>query len=354
MSYFHFPHFLNRFMQASLMALVVLVLGCSREAAIDQDGAQVEEAQQVTVYSSRAEHLIKPLFEKFTEQTGIEIRYITDGAAALIARLQAEQERTSADAFLTVDAGNLWYASSQDLLRSIDSSVLEDNIPKNLRASDNSWVGLSARARTLVYSTDRVDPSELSSYEALADDNWQGRLCLRTSKKVYNQSLVAAFIASESETEAERVVKGWVDNLATDPLSNDTLAMEAVIAGVCDVTVVNSYYYGRLKAERPDAPLNIFWANQQDRGVHINVSGMGITKHAKHPELAQQLIEWLSSEVAQEDFAGLNKEFPVNPAVNSVPEVAAWGEFKWDLLDVEMVGKLQTTAIKLMDRAGYK
>lgn len=337
----------SKFVSLILLCLTLFLHGCSAGDSSDQ-------AKVVTVYSSRAEHLIKPLFDRFTEETGVQVRYITDGEAALIARLQTEQERTPADALLTVDAGNLWYASSEGLLRSLQSPVLEANVPNHLRANDNSWVSLSIRARTMVYSPDRVAEGELSTYEDLATENWYGRLCLRTSKKVYNQSLVASMIAADGEERTQEIVEGWVNNLAVEPLSNDNLAMEAVMAGVCDVTMVNTYYFGRLMDANPDANLAIFWANQGDRGVHVNVSGMGVTTHAKQPELAQQLIEWLSSEKAQKDFAGLNKEFPVNPAVDAVPEVAAWGEFKQDLVDVERVGQLQTDAIKLMDRAGYR
>lgn len=316
-------------------------------AAADRDNV-------VTVYSARAEHLIEPLFDKFTAETGIQVRYITDTEAALIARLQTEQERTPADALLTVDAGNLWHATDVGMLQPLDSDIIETNVPGNLRASDDTWAALSIRARTIAYSTERVDPSELSTYEALADDNWDGRLCLRTSAKVYNQSLVASMIASLGEQRAEEVVSGWVNNLAVDPMSNDTMTIQAVEAGACDVAIVNTYYFGRLEAENPDIPVALFWPNQDGRGVHINVSGMGITRYAKHPELARQLIEWLSSEEAQRDFAGLNREYPVNPAVEAVPEVQAWGDFKRDTLNVEQLGALQADAIRLMDRAGYR
>lgn len=338
-------------------AFVLALFGCDSnqqaQTAVSEK-ALAEDSNQVTVYSSRAEHLIKPLFDQFTEETGIQVRYITDGEAALITRLDAEAERTPADMLLTVDAGNLWYASSLGLLRPIESEVLQNNIPENLRASDNTWVSLSIRARTIVFSTDRVALDELDSYESLAGENWSGRLCLRTSKKVYNQSLVASMIAEHGEEFTEQVVAGWVNNLAIDPLNNDNKAMEAVIAGVCDVALVNSYYFGRLKAEKPDAPIDIFWANQGGRGVHVNVSGAGITTYAKNPEGAQKLLEWLSGKVAQSAFAGLNKEFPVNQVVEPVPEVAAWGDFKADDVAVEKLGQLQQDAVRLMDRVGYK
>ena len=311
-------------------------------------------AEEVVVYSARKEHLIKPLFDRYTEETGVPISYITDKAGPLLQRLRAEGKRTPADMLITVDAGNLWHAAESGVLAEIDSPVLEANVPANLRDSEGRWFGLSERARTIVYSTERVTPGQLSSYEDLADPKWKGRLCLRTSKKVYNQSLVATLIARHGEEKAEQIVRGWVANLAAAPFSNDAKAMQAVEAGQCDVTIVNTYYFGRLQNEQPDIRLALFWANQDSSGVHINVSGAGVTRHAKHPEAAQRLLEWLSSETAQAEFAGSNMEFPINPKVAPDATVAAWGSFKADELNVNEAGRLQAAAIRLMDRAGYR
>jgi len=311
-------------------------------------------AEEVVVYSARNEHLIKPLFDRYTAETGVEIRYITDKEGPLLQRLKAEGERTPADMLITVDAGNLWHAAESGVLAEIDSPVLAANVPANLRDPQGRWFGLSERARTIVYSTERVKPEALSSYEDLADPKWKGRLCLRTSKKVYNQSLVATLIARHGEDRAEQIVRGWVDNLAAAPFSNDTKAMEAVLAGQCDVTIVNTYYFGRLQKADPAIKLAIFWPNQDSSGVHINVSGAGVTKYAKHREAAQRLLEWLSSEAAQGDFAALNMEYPVNDRVATDPLVAAWGPFKADELNVNEAGRLQADAIRLMDRAGYR
>jgi iron(III) transport system substrate-binding protein len=311
-------------------------------------------ADEVVVYSARKEHLIKPLFDRYQSETGVEIRYITDKAGPLLQRLKAEGKRTPADMLITVDAGNLWHAAENGVLAEIDSPVLDANVPENLRDPKGRWFGLSERARTIVYSTERVKPEELSSYEDLADPKWKGRLCLRTSKKVYNQSLVATLIARHGEEKTEEIVRGWVANLAAPPFSNDTKAMEAVQAAQCDLTVVNTYYFGRLQKKDPTIPLAIFWPNQDSSGVHINISGAGVTRHAKHPEAAQALLEWLSSETAQGEFAGSNMEFPVNPRVAADPMVAAWGSFKADTLNVNEAGRLQAAAIRLMDRAGYR
>ena len=311
-------------------------------------------ADEVVVYSARKEHLIKPLFDRYTDETGVSIRYITDKAGPLLQRLQAEGRRTPADMLITVDAGNLWHAAENDVLAEINSPVLDANVPANLRDPKGRWFGLSERARTIVYSTERVTPDRLGSYEDLADPKWKGRLCLRTSKKVYNQSLVATLIARHGEEKAEQIVRGWVANLAAVPFSNDTKAMEAVAAGQCDVTIVNTYYFGRLQKKQPDIKLALFWANQGSSGVHINVSGAGVTKHAKHAEAAQKLLEWLSSDAAQAEFAGNNMEYPVNPKVSPDAMVSAWGSFKADELNVNEAGRLQAAAIRLMDRAGYR
>lgn len=313
-----------------------------------------QSTKEVIVYSSRKEHLIKPLFDLYQKETGVKISYITDKAPPLMARLKAEGKNTPADVFMTVDAGNLWNASEQGLLQTVNSEILKKNVPVNLRDKNNQWFGLSIRARTIVYSTERVKTENLKTYESLGDPEWKGRVCLRTSKKVYNQSLVATMIASLGEDKTTEVIKSWVKNLATPVFANDTKLMEAIVAGQCDVGIVNTYYYGRLQDQHPDVPLKLFWPNQQDRGVHINISGAGVVKNSRHPKAAQKLIEWLSSGLAQKQFAGLNKEYPVNPKVKATEQVTSWGQYKKDDINVEVAGRLQIPAIKLMDRAGYK
>lgn len=337
---------LKKTLKVTAAALLMGLLAACADDAVDES--------VITVYTARNEHLIKPLFDRYTEETGINIRFITDSAGPLLARLKAEGENTPADLFVTVDAGYLWQASNEGVLQSIESPVLVNNIPASYRSSANDWVGLSLRARTIIYSSDRVDPESLSTYEALAEEEWNGRLCLRTSKKVYNQSLVATMIKTLGEAPAEALVAGWVNNLATSPFSNDNKAMEAVAAGLCDATIVNTYYFGRMKKDNPELPLAIFWPNQEDRGVHVNVSGAGVTKHAKNPEAAIAFLEWLSEPEAQFLFAEVNQEYPVNPAVEPSEEVKSWGEFKADSVNVEAAGRLQAEAIRLMDRVGYQ
>ena len=316
--------------------------------------ANISRAEQVVVYSARIEQLIKPMFDAFTKDTGINVKFVTDKEGPLLARLKAEGKNTPADMLITSDAGNLWEAAREGLLRPVESKILTANVPAYLRDPLNRWFGLSVRARTIIYNTDKVKPSELSTYEALADPKWKGRLCLRTSKKVYNQSLVAMMIAEHGEAKTEQIVKGWVDNLATDPLSDDTKAMEFVAAGKCDVTIANTYYYGRLMEKNPSLPLAIFWPNQEGAGVHVNISGAGVTRYADHPQAAIKLLEFLSSEKAQNLFADVNMEYPANPEVKPDPAVAAWGTFKQNTINVNKAGELQAEAVKLMDRAGYR
>lgn len=351
-----------------LSATALLVLSaCSDESAQSNEStAQAQDAKveaqaqdsnkEIVVYTSRKEHLVKPFFEQFTSETGIEINYITDSEAALISRLKAEGERTPADVFITVDAGNLWLATQEGVLQPIESDALEASIPESLQDPENHWFGLTVRARTIVYSTERVKPEELTTYEALGDKQWKGRLCLRTSKKVYNQSLVAMLIARYGEEKTQQIVENWVANLASDPFSNDTKVMNAITAGVCDVGIVNTYYFGRLQKENPAIPLALYWPDQsaEGYGVHVNVSGAGITKHSDNKENALRLIEWLASEEAQQMFAGLNMEYPANENVEPTEEVAAWGQFKADSTNLSKAGELQPAAVKLMDRAGYK
>ncbi len=310
--------------------------------------------EQLVVYSARNEQLIKPMFDRYTAETGMPVRFVTDDAGPLIERLAAEGANSPADILMTVDAGELWHAADRGLLQPTESSIIDANIPASLRDPQDRWIGLSVRARTIVYSTERVQPEELGDYAALADERWKGKLCLRTSKKVYNQSLVAMLIAEYGEEKTESIVKGWVANLATEPFSNDTLLMEAIAAGQCDVGLVNTYYFGRLLREKPQLPVKLFWADQAANGVHVNVSGAGVTAHAPHRAAARKFLEWLSQPEAQSLFAALNLEYPASPTVPADAAVLAWGDFKQSPMNVAKAGELQSVAVKLMDRAGYR
>ena len=328
----------------------------SVETATDSNAADSTAAadQTVTIYSSRNEQLIKPLLDKYTEATGVNIELVTDKSGPLMARLQAEGKNTPADMILTVDAGNLWQAAQQGLLQPVASTVLESNVPAKYRDPKGLWTGLSLRARTIFYDPSKVDADQLSTYADLADPKWKGKLCLRTSKKVYNQSLVASMIEHLGAEKTEAIIRGWVDNLATDVFSDDTSMLEAIAAGQCEVGIANSYYYGRILDEKPDFPVKLFWANQDTTGTHVNISGAGVTASSDNPDGALKLMEWLSSDEAQGIYASSDKEYPVKEGVDESDMLRSWGTFKPDEINVQKFGALQTQAIQMMDKAGYK
>ena len=326
------------------VALLSLLLACGAASAADE----------LVVYSERKEPLIQPIFATYTQETGVQVKWLTDAAPVLIERLAAEGEATRADLFMAVDAGSLWQAAQRGVLQPIQSDVLEKAIPANLRDPDGQWFALSQRARTIVYSTERVKPEQLSTYESLADPQWKGKLCLRSSKKVYNQSLVATLLSRSGAEQVESVVQGWVANLAAPPFADDTLLVQAIAAGQCDVGIVNTYYLGRMLKDDASLPVTVFWPNQMDAGVHVNISGAGVVKHSKHKEAAQKFLEWLASDRAQDEFARLNFEYPAKRGIATDPVVAAWGEFKPDPINVVEAGRRQAEAVMLMDRAGWK
>lgn len=335
----------------ALGALCLTLFSCQNESQNSQPDSKTDE---LVVYTSRKEHLIKDIFKAYEEKTGIKVSYRTGDAGALIQALKAEGHNTTADLFMTVDAGNLWYAKSQNLFQPADSETLKKTVPSHLRDPELNWFGLSVRARTIAYNPKKVKDGELTTYEDLAADKWKGRLCLRTSKKVYNQSLVAMLIHELGEEKTKEVVSGWVDN-AVDIFSNDTAVLKAIAAGQCDVGIVNTYYYGRLVKENPELPLKLFWPNQESYGVHINVSGAGVLKHSKSPEAAKKFLEWLALDEAQKSFAQVNMEYPVDPSAPQDKLVESWGEFKPNTtFNLSKAGELQKKALKLMHEVKYK
>jgi iron(III) transport system substrate-binding protein len=310
-------------------------------------------AEEVVVYSARSHYGQEPAFEAFTKQTGIEIKSFGGNASELFERLRAEGDKTPADVLISVDAGNLWNAAQAGLLSAIDSPTLQSNIPAHLRDPQNRWFGLTVRARTIMYNPQKVKPEELSTYEALGDPKWKNRLCLRTSKHIYNQSLLATMIKRHGETQAEAIVQGWVANNPT-LIDGDTKILEAIAAGQCDVALTNTYYLGRLLAKDANFPVAVFWANQHTTGTHVNISAAGVTAHAKHRANAIKLIEFLSRPEAQQQFVDANFEYPANPQATVNPILARWGKFKQDDINIAAAGEFQAAAVKLADRVGYK
>lgn len=334
-----------------LIPLGIVILITLTINQLNKSGNNKEDT--LTVYSSRQAHLIQPLLDEFSKETGIKTQLLTANAAPLIERIKTEGGNCPADILITVDAGNLWYANQENLFTPINSNTINKNIPAHLRAADNNWIGLSIRARTIVYNTNAITPDELSSYEDLADPKWKGNLLLRTSKKVYNQSLVAMLIAVHGEAETLNTVKGWVNNLAAPPFASDTDVLKAVAAGQGSIGIVNTYYFGRLIEKNPDLPIKLFFPNQSNTGTHINVSGAGILKYSPNKKAAKKFLEWASEEKAQRILADSNKEYPANPSINASEEVLSWGEFTASTLNVSQAGQLQGRAIQLMNNANY-
>ena len=313
-----------------------------------------ESSEELTIYTSRQPQLLEPIIETFYQETGIRVNLLSGNAQELMERIAIEGDESKADIFMTVDAGVLWQAAERDIFAEIDSDILKNNIPEYLRDSNNLWFGLSKRARTIVYSSDQFSDSDFSTYEDLADPKWQGKLCLRTSKKVYNRSLMASMIDAYGFDQAKKIVSGWVSNLATEVFSNDTNALKAVSSGQCGVTIVNTYYLARLLDDPKYNNLNLFWANQNDRGVHVNISGAGIVKTTKNKTNAIKLLEYLSSEDAQDFYASANKEYPVLNGALVLDAIRDWGEFSEDGINVSKLGSLQKEAVFLAQEVGYK
>ena len=313
-----------------------------------------EPADELTIYTSRQPQLIEPIVEKFSLETGIKVNFLSGNAQELMERIDVEGDNSPADIFMTVDAGVLWQAAERDIFSSTNSKILEENIPSYLRDPENKWFGLSKRARTIVYSNDQFDDNDFSTYEDLADPKWKGKLCLRTSKKVYNRSLMASMIDAYGFEKAKEVVTGWISNLATEVFSNDTNALKAVSSGQCGLTIVNTYYLARLLDDPQYDNLTLFWANQSDRGVHVNISGAGIVKTSKNKQAATLLLEYLSSEKAQDFYASANKEYPVLDGAMVHASIKDWGEFIEDNINVGKLGSLQKEAVFLAQEVGYK
>ena len=307
----------------------------------------------MVVYSARAHYGQEPAMDAFTKKTGIQVKSFGGEAGPLFERLKAEGDKTPADVLISVDAGNLWNAARAGLLAKVDSPEIQANVPSHLRDPESRWTALTVRARTIMYGTKKVKPEELSTYEALGDPKWKGRLCLRSSGHIYNQSLLATMIKRQGEAKTEAIVRGWVANQPT-LISGDTKILEAIAAGQCDVGLANTYYLGRILAKDPNFPVAAFWANQQTTGTHVNISGAGVTAHAKNRNEAVKLIEFLTSPEAQQMFADSNFEYPANPQAGVNPVIRAWGTFKQDDTNVAAAGEFQAAAVRLADRVGYK
>lgn len=318
--------------------------------------------EEVNVYSARKEALIKPLLDRFTKHTGVKVNLVTSKGDALLTRLQAEGRNSPADLLITTDVGRLHRAKVAGVLQAIDAPKVNATVQQHLRDSEGFWYGLSLRSRVLVYNPKRVKPEQLSSYQALADSAWQRKVCIRSSSNIYNQSLVASFIAHNGIDATESWLKEFVKSFARPPKGGDRDQIKAVAAGICDVAVVNSYYLGAMlnsdnaREAKVAKTVALFWPNQSKdaSGAHINISGAAVTKAAPHKANAIKLLEFLVSDESQKWYASVNHEYPVKAGVEVSETLKQWGDFKQDTLAVEKLGELNTEAVKVMDRARWK
>lgn len=337
---------MNTFRSLSILAAIIL--------------AHLLPGETLIVYSHRHYPSDDLLFAQFTAQTGIPVQVVKANAGELIERLRAEGLNSPADILITADAGNLALAKAAGVLRPIDSPILTAAIPESYRDPDKTWFGFTLRARVMIYAKDRVAHGELSSYEDLASPKWRGRLLSRSSSHIYNQSLLAAIIAANGEDAALDWARAVRRNMARPPQGNDRDQMRAVAAGLADVAIVNTYYLG-LMHHSPDPrdrqiakQLRVFFPNQDGRGIHMNVSGGGVTRASTRPEAAQKFLEFLVSEAAQRSFPLTTSEFPVVPGIQHSELQQSWGEFKADPLHLGILGELNPAAVRLFNRSGWE
>lgn len=317
-------------------------------------------ANEVNVYSAREEQLIKPLLDAFSQDTGIKVNLITGDDDPLLERLKREGANSPADLLITADAGRLYRAAANGSLQPVQSATLNKAIHAHLRDPGNQWFGLTSRARVLFYNPAKIQTSELSTYEALADPKWRGRICVRSSNSIYNQSLLASMIAVKGAAQAEQWAQGLVANLARPPSGGDRDQIKAVAAGQCDIAIANTYYYAQMlyggdAAQKIVASkVKLFFPNQNDRGTHINVSGAGVTKFSKNKENAVKLLEYMALDDAQRWYSTTNGEYPVKPGIAASPQLQSWGNFKSDTLNLITLGKNNAQAVQIMDKAGWR
>lgn len=354
-----------------LMMAIFTFTGCATsqdtEVASDKTSEQDKETQDtqskeevVNLYTDRHYDTDEELYNLFTEQTGIKVNVVKGKSDELIERLSMEGEDSEADLLITADAGRLHRAKTQDLLQEVSSEGLIANVPENLRDQENNWFGLTIRGRVIVYSKDRVDPLELSTYEDLTSEKWNGKVLIRSSSNIYNQSLLASFIAIHGEDKAKEWAQGIVKNMARDPQGNDRAQATAVVAGEGDIAIMNTYYIGKmLNSSDPEEVkvaenVGVFFPDQDGNGTHINVSGVGLTKYAKNKDNGIKLMEFLSSVEAQEQFAKANYEYPVNTEVQPSELLQSWGEFKPQDINLSLLGEYNSKAVEIFNEVGWK
>ena len=341
-----------------LFACAGLALTAACSETPEGEGAAVPITGEVNIYSSRHYDTDLALYEDFTKTTGIKVNRIEADADALIERIKSEGEFSPADILIMVDAGRLWRAEEAGVLGAVDSAVLKERIPAHLRHPDGLWFGLSTRARIIIYNKAAGVPQGLANYADLADPKWKGQICVRSSSNIYNISLLSSIIAHKGAAEAEKWAKGVVANFKQAPQGNDTSMIEAVAAGECRISIVNTYYLARYAAGEGkekaifDA-VGVIFPDQAGTGTHVNISGAGVVKTAPNRENAVKFLEYLTSESAQRYFADGNNEYPAATGLKANSAVEQLGAFKADTLNAAEIGKGQAEAVKIFDRAGW-
>lgn len=345
---------MNKTFWSAMLALAVAA--CAPDSS--EDASPVADAGEVNLYSSRHYDTDLALYDDFTKQTGIKVNLIEADADALIERIQSEGEFSPADLLITVDAGRLWRAEEAGVLSPVDSDILTERLPAHLRHPEGLWFGLSTRARVIVYNKETGRPEGLEDYADLANPQFKGQVCIRSSSNIYNISLLSSMIAHRGEKAAEDWARGVVSNFARQPQGNDTAQIEDVAAGVCKIAVVNSYYLAKFAGGNEEEQamfdkLGVIFPDQGGRGTHVNVSGAGVVKTAPNRANAIRFLEYLTSDSAQRYFADGNNEYPAVKGLKANSAVERLGEFKSDTLNANEIGKNQKLAVRIFDRVGW-
>ncbi len=347
-------------MKQLFLILTLVFISCSTGDQSEHDITENTGPRVVNVYSHRHYDTDKQLLALFTERTGIRVNMVQAGDDELMARLEAEGSKSPCDVFITADAGRLGLARSRGLLQPMISEVLQANIPAQYRDPDGYWFGLTMRARVIAYNKQKIDPESIDEYTDLTKPEWHGRVLVRSSENIYNQSLMAAMIEHQGTATAETWAKGIVMNMARHPQGGDTDQLLALAEGIGDVAIANSYYVGKLmadtdpKTQRARDVIGISFPSIDDHGTHVNISGGGVARYAPHPQEAIALLEFLSGEEAQLLFAEGNKEYPVKQGVTIPTELAAFGDLNADTLNLAALARNNAQAVKLLGSAGWR
>ena len=334
-----------------IILIFALLIGCD---------STEKKSSEVNLYSQRHYKVDEKQYENFTKKTGIKVNVIKANADELIERLKNEGENSPADLFVSVDAGKLQKGANLGLFQKVSSSVIENNVSNDLLDKNGFWIPITYRARIIVYSNDRVKKEDLSTYEDLSNEKWKGRILVRSSSNAYNQALMSSIVANLGSDVASKWSNAVVQNFARDPKGSDRDQVKAIAAGQGDIAIVNSYYIGLLLSSQKEEELNagkavsVFFPNQNDRGSHINISGIGLAKNSPNKENAIKLMEYLTSEEAQNTYVNNSYEYPANPMVKPSKIVQDWGEFKRDNLDLNNLGIYRDEALKIFDKTGWK